>query len=67
MSRDSGAHGVQVVGGSNPPCPTKTLPTHNKLVNHPPARTPSSSPHSVPARLRQRIPIPADPARDHAR
>jgi hypothetical protein len=23
MSRDSGAHGVQVVGGSNPPCPTK--------------------------------------------
>jgi len=22
MSRDSGADGVQVVGGSNPPCPT---------------------------------------------
>jgi hypothetical protein len=26
MSRDSGAHGVQVVGGSNPPCPTKNKP-----------------------------------------
>jgi hypothetical protein len=33
MSRDSGAHGVQVVGGSNPPCPTN----HNP--NPPPVQT----------------------------
>ena len=31
MSRDSGAHGVQVVGGSNPPCPTNLTPPPQQL------------------------------------
>jgi len=39
MSRDSGAHGVQVVGGSNPPCPTK-LPT-----------PPEARPRNIPVHL----------------
>jgi hypothetical protein len=38
MSRDSGAHGVQVVGGSNPPCPTKSNPIYNNWPFHPLAR-----------------------------
>jgi hypothetical protein len=33
MSRDSGAHGVQVVGGSNPPCPTKHNPNPTNNLN----------------------------------
>src|SRR5258707_11527689 len=32
MSRDSGPDGVQVVGGSNPPCPTKSLRLIRKAV-----------------------------------
>ena len=27
MSRETGAHGVQVVAGSNPACPTKLIPS----------------------------------------
>jgi hypothetical protein len=35
MSRDSGAHGVQVVGGSNPPCPTNIpAPTTTTCLIH---------------------------------
>jgi hypothetical protein len=33
MSRDKGGDGVQVVGGSNPPCPTKSnLLTPQRLL-----------------------------------
>jgi hypothetical protein len=39
MSRDSGAHGVQVVGGSNPPCPTNSNPNRiNGSPHHSPLR-----------------------------
>ncbi len=35
MSRDSGAHGVQVVGGSNLPCPTNITSTSPHLTHSP--------------------------------
>ncbi len=39
MSRDRRGNGVQVVGGSNPPCPTRLNPQNDLAVPHPPTKT----------------------------
>ena len=44
MSQDRRGDGVQVVGGSNPPCPTKTIQLRSKDLT--PTASPTVSPVS---------------------